>query len=459
MTQREATNGSAETGGRYPAGLIDADLHCAVPGVEALFPYLPSYWVDHVRGSVFKGPSETYYPPNAPVAARPGSRPPAEPGAGTAPSPGSRLDLLVEQALEPLGVERAVLSCLYAIDGLHNPEAAAAFASAVNDWLIAEWLEREPRLRGSIVVPVQLPELAAREIDRVAAHPGFVQVLLPVRTEHPLGSRLFRPLWEAIARHDLVAGIHYGGVPGNPPFPSGWPSYFLEEYAGMAQVFQSQLTSIISEGVFDLYPNLRLALLESGFTWLPAFMWRFDKEWRNLRFLVPWVKRAPSEYMREHVRLSVLPLDAPPDPADLVRTIDQLGSDEMLLFATDYPHRHAADPLAALLPHLEAGLARRIASENARALYRLGDAPQSWGEVAPRPPRLGGDEGGHLLSEDLGVTSGPPAPRSEGVMGAGATALAGDAAAAGGGIRDDDDTGAGDARGAGQARDHRLRHP
>ncbi len=202
-----------------------------------------------------------------------------------------------------------------------------------------------------------------------------MQVLLPARSEHPYGSRLFRPLWEAIARRDLVAGIHFGGAPGNPPFPSGWPSHYFEEYAGMAQVFQSQLASIVSEGVLDLFPTLRIALIESGFTWLPAFLWRFDKEWRNLRQLVPWVKRAPSAYIREHVRLTIQPLDTPPTTGELLATIDQLGSEELLLFGTDYPHRHAADPLRALLPHLPTSLARKVRGENARALYRLSPNP------------------------------------------------------------------------------------
>ena len=347
-----------------PGALIDCDVHNAVPSVEALFPYLPRYWVEHVQQSVFKGAGSTYYPPNAPVTARPGSIPPDGP-------PGSSLVLLRDQVLDPLGVEVAILNCLYAIDSLRNPEAAVAFASAVNDWQIAEWLDREPRLRGSIVVPPQLPELAAREIDRVGDHPGFVQVLLPARSEHPYGSRLFRPLWEAIDRRKLVAGIHFGGAPGNPPFPSGWPSHYFEEYAGMAQVFQSQLASIVSEGVLDLFPTTRIALLESGFTWLPAFMWRFDKEWRNLRQLVPWVKRAPSAYIREHVRLTVQPLDSPPTTEELLTTIEELGSDDLLLFATDYPHRHHADPARDLLPYLPETLARKIRHENARALYGL----------------------------------------------------------------------------------------
>ncbi|HEV7215107.1 MAG TPA: amidohydrolase family protein [Chloroflexota bacterium] len=346
------------------AALIDCDVHNTVPSVEALLPYLSPYWVEHIQQSVFKGVNETYYPKNAPLVARPGSVPEHGPA-------GASLTLLREQLLDPLGVEYAILACLYAIDSLHNPEAAVAFASAVNDWQIAEWLDKEPRLRASVVVPVQLPELAAREIDRVGGHPGFVQVLLPVRSAHPYGSRLYRPMWEAIARHNLVAGLHFGGAPGNPPFPSGWPSYFFEEYAGMAQVFQSQLTSIISEGVFDLFPEQRVALLESGFTWLPAFMWRFDKEWRNLRLLVPWVKRAPSAYIREHVRLTIQPLDAPPTREELLDAIEQLGSDDLLLFASDYPHGHVDTLEDALPTALPAELKRRIMDDNARTLYRL----------------------------------------------------------------------------------------
>jgi predicted TIM-barrel fold metal-dependent hydrolase len=273
--------------------------------------------------------------------------------------------------LDPLGIEAGILCCAYEVDSIHNPDAAAALARAVNDWQIAEWLGPEPRLRASIVVPSQIPALAAQEIDRVGGHPGFVQVFLPVRSQHPYGSRLYHPMWQAIARHDLVAGIHFGGAPGNPPTPSGWPSYYFEEYAGMAQVFQSQLVSIVAEGVFDQFPTMRVALLEGGFTWLPGFMWRLDKEWRNLRRLVPWVKRPPSEYIREHVRLTIQPLDAPPDAGHLRQIMEQLGSDDLLLFATDYPHAHAADPEPTLFATLPEAAARKVRGENARAFYRL----------------------------------------------------------------------------------------
>ena len=113
------------------------------------------------------------------------------------------------------------------------------------------------------------------------------------------------------------------------------------------------------------------ALLESGFTWLPAHMWRFDKEWRNLRRLVPWVKQPPSAYIRQHMRVTIQPLDAPADTKQLLQIVDQLGSEDMLLYASDYPHQHASDPTAQLLQHVPETLARKIRVDNARALYAL----------------------------------------------------------------------------------------
>jgi predicted TIM-barrel fold metal-dependent hydrolase len=165
--------------------------------------------------------------------------------------------------------------------------------------------------------------------------------------------------------------LHFGGSPGLPPTASGWPTSWLEEYVDMASAFQSQLTSLVAEGTFDRFGTLRVALLESGFSWLPAFLWRFDKGWRGLRREVPWTKRPPSAYVREHVRFGLQPADGPPDPAALAQVIDQLGSDELLMFSTDYPHRHVPDGLAALPSGLPAGLAEKILFGNARALYRL----------------------------------------------------------------------------------------
>jgi predicted TIM-barrel fold metal-dependent hydrolase len=76
------------------------------------------------------------------------------------------------------------------------------------------------------------------------------------------------------------------------------------------------------------------------------------------------------------MRLTLQPLDESPDPAQTLETIEQLGSDEMLMFSTDYPHYHFDAPEEALPSGLPEALKAKIMSENARGFYRLGSNEQ-----------------------------------------------------------------------------------
>jgi len=125
------------------------------------------------------------------------------------------------------------------------------------------------------------------------------------------------------------------------------------------------------------YPQLRIVLLESGVSWLPGLLWRSVKTWRGVRSEVPWVKRPPAEIIREHVRVTLQPVDAPPgDKAVLLRTLEHIGSDRMLLFSTDYPHwQFEGDD--ALPEGLSGGAVRRILIDNPLETYpRLQDGVQ-----------------------------------------------------------------------------------
>ncbi len=349
-------NGQTET--------IDCDVHLVVPSVQVLMPYLSDHWQTYIRETAFKGPLDSSYPRGVPIGGH-------DEAGEAAPS----LDELREAVFGETGTTVAILTCAYSIESVRNPFAAAALASAVNDWQIEYWLAKEPRLRGSVVVPIQDPELAKAEIDRVGDHPAFVQVSLPVHTEALYGSRRYYPMFDAAIRHDLVAAIQHGGNPGNPPTAVGWPSHFIEEYAGMSHIFQSQVISLVTEGTFDRFPELRIALLESGVSWLPSLMWRLDKEWKGLRREVPWVKRLPSEYIKEHIRLTAWPFDAPPTSAQFQELLGHLGSDELLLFATDFPHRYDPQREQAFWRDLPGDLDQKIRSENARRLYQLDPMP------------------------------------------------------------------------------------
>lgn len=352
-----------------PAGwpevpLVDTDVHVTPRSIDALLPYLPARWRDYIRESGVRGLESGLYPPGSPLTALPGSRPDAGP-------PGSDPDLLRAQLLDPWGTRIAVIHCIYGVDGIHNPDWAVAMARAVNDWQLAEWLAPEPRLRGSIVVAAQDPQRAAAEIDRIGDRPEFVQVVMPVRARAPLGVRGFWPIYEAAQRRGLALAVYAGGASGNPATPVGTPSSFLEEYVGLTQAFQAQVVSLVCEGVPARFPDLPIVFVESGFTWLPPLMWRLDKNWKGLRREVPWVDRLPSETIRASFRLTAQPLDGPDDPARLLEVIDRLGSDRMLMFATDYPHHQFDDPADSVPAGLPEEPLARLLSGNAHDTYRL----------------------------------------------------------------------------------------
>ena len=119
----------------------------------------------------------------------------------------------------------------------------------------------------------------------------------------------------------LPLGIHAGSTYRHSITSLGWPSYYIEDYASHTQAFQSQIASLVCEGVFAKFPGLKVVLLESGVTWLPGFLWRFSKFWRGVRSEVPWVDRSPAEIVRDHVRLTIQPFDAPPDSDGVKRLI------------------------------------------------------------------------------------------------------------------------------------------
>lgn len=343
-------------------GAIDCDIHPAVPNLAALLPYMDEPWREQVVVRGIDDLASIAYPANAPLTCRPDWRP----ADGSVPA--STLAQIRRDVLDPFQTSVAIANCLYGVQLLFSEDMAAAYATAVNRWMAREWLDREPRLRASIIVAAQSPELAVDEIERWAHDRRFVQVLMLVSGDMPLGKRQLWPIYRAAEKHGLAIGIHAGSAYHNPPTSVGWPTYYTEDYVSQAQAFQSQLTSLICEGVFNKFPALKVVLLESGFTWLPAHLWRLTKFWRGLRMEIPWVDRAPADIVRSNVRLSLQPVDGPPDSTSLLKIFDHMQSDELILFSTDYPHWQF-DGHAAIPDGLPADLVRKITHDNPRATY------------------------------------------------------------------------------------------
>ncbi len=338
-----------------PRGAIDCDVHVTVPGMAALLPYMSQAWREMIVTRGTGGLELASYPAGTPLARRPDW------------TAGDDVATLRRELFDGFGIRAAILNCLHGGQAVHSEDLARALCQAVNDWLIAEFLDKDDRLRASIVVPAQNPAYAAAEIDRCARDHRFVQVQLLASNEMMLGRKYYWPIYEAAIRHDLPIGIHGGSAYRHAPTSVGWPSHYLQDYVSHTMGLESALLSLMAEGVFNHFPDLRVVLIESGVSWLPGFLWRAIKSWRGLRGETPWFTKSPADLVRTHVRLTTQPFDAP-GAAEVEKILSHIDCDDLLLFSTDFPHWHF-DGHNALPPGIPAALVQKIAVDNPLATY------------------------------------------------------------------------------------------
>ena len=349
--------------------IADCDIHPAPKSVPVeIYPYLSKRWQDYMEtyGIIYRQgfPTGPAFPKGQPNAARRDAYPP---GGG---KPGSDLDFMRSQHLDPNNVQLGILNPLSCGQGVQNQDFSAVYCNAVNHWQIAEWTSKDSRLKASLMVPYEDPSASVKEIDLWGGDSNFAQILLLSRTAEPLGQRKYWPIFEAACRASLPVAVHAFGYGGAPVTGGGWPSFYIEEMVGHAENTQSLLTSMVFEGVFERFPTLKLILVEAGFAWLPALSWRLDKLWNRMRAEIPHVTRPPSELIRQHVWLTTQPMEEPEPREHLLDTIEWIGW-EKLLFATDYPHWDFDEPSRALPIRVGKEQKEAFFLKNALELYNL----------------------------------------------------------------------------------------
>jgi predicted TIM-barrel fold metal-dependent hydrolase len=350
----------------YTGPIIDLDIHNKWKQESDVYHYLPKQWREYAEAwGAGKPPSAEgavrsvgLRPPNLtvgsllPNAARLVSSFPAD-----GSLPGSDYELLREQILDKHNYWRVILNHDLGEYGQHmNQYFGVELCRAANEWCIERWLPLDKRLYAVIVVPTSMPLEAAKEIRRLGSNPRLPAVLLAGNGfGKAFGDPVYHPIYEAAAEMGKSLICH---VATDRPGPQ------ITEVGGLASngiVYSSQIgqgamhyvTSYIVHGVFEKYPTLKVAFEEFGTGWIPAVMWGMDRQYKLLRHESPWVKRLPSEYMRDHIRVATQPFEESPDPEGMIEVIRAAeGMEDMLLFSTDYPHLTFDDPnyIARLLP-------------------------------------------------------------------------------------------------------------
>lgn len=344
--------------------LVDSDVHPSMPA-PALTSRLSERWRSQLERFGRRTPRTLSYPRVRNAGMRRDSWP-ERPGS----APGSDLGLLRRQLLDEYGVSYGVLNPLSMANCYDAPEFMVELCRAQNDWIREEWLDLEPRLLGSMAVPHEYPDLAVREIERLAADRRWVQLIFPSAAQSSLGSQRYWKVYEAAAAYGLPVAFHTGGF--HRPVSRGWHSFYLEEHVGISTgETEELLLSLVCEGVFDAIPNFKVVLTEGGVAWVTALRWALDEAWMLLGDEEPRLQRKPSEYVHDHVWFTSQPIEEPDDPDHFWQMLQHARLQDRLLFATDYPHWDFDSPAQALPRGLPADVRAAIFAGNACGLYRL----------------------------------------------------------------------------------------
>lgn len=327
--------------------LIDSDIHHDWTSDSELLEYLPKRYRD-----IILAPSGALSPLKPPATWPPhltgsNSRTDTFPEGGGAS--GSDYETMKKQCLDPFNVQKAILSFNVGTHGaLTNPYLGREIVRAANDWNREKWLRiDDDRIASVIMIPSQEPEESAKEIRRVAGHPKLVEILLIANPlGRPFGHPIYHTIYEAAAEVGLPIGIHVGGEVGMPfALAGGVPNSRLEFHTLHTQAMHHHLLSMITHGVFEKFPKLHALFIEIGVTWAPWLIWNMDAMYTTLKKESPWVKKLPSEYFRQHIRITTQPLELSPKPANMIDLLSSIeGIEDILCFASDYPHWDTDDP-------------------------------------------------------------------------------------------------------------------
>lgn len=290
---------------------------------------------------------------------------------------GTTPDLMLK-AMEVEGVDMAVVFRTYAahlvgIDGM-DPEFAGALCRAFNRWG-ADFCGHAPdRLHLGAQVPLQDPEVAAREARYAVEECGAATLVLPSHQVNgrPLYRRDYDPLWATA--QELGVAVSFHGI--QSAYADDMLSnryddnHVMGHVTGHPMEMMLALGEVVAGGVASRFPGVNFAFLEGNCSWLPWYLYALDSRWEEWGDTERFEQdELPSELFRRQCYVSV---DV--DEHLVTQVVETIG-DENLVLSTDWPHDdseypHAIDEFLGI-EGLSDDNRRRILWDNCARLYGL----------------------------------------------------------------------------------------
>ena len=287
--------------------------------------------------------------------------------------PAERLALLDAEGLDAV-ILYTTVGLLWEAE-LEDPELSQAYTRAYNRWIV-EFCADSDRLVPTAHLSLSDPVAAAAELER-AVNDGAKGVYVCPFTHdgRPLGHPDNHVVFAAAQDHDIPFAIH-------PTFEPQWTKgqrmgtwEHVKQLRLLASVMASdgvrqQFTTLFDYGVFDLFPQLKVLVLESGGGWIGYWLDRIDAVYGHtfIGERVP-LKHKPSDYFMSQCWIS-----CDPDERTIPALADRFGIDRFL-WASDFPHAdHTPEyvhDLNVLVSMFDESDRRAFVGDNARSLFEI----------------------------------------------------------------------------------------
>ncbi|HYY24323.1 MAG TPA: amidohydrolase family protein [Candidatus Udaeobacter sp.] len=249
-----------------------------------------------------------------------------------------------------------------AVGRIMAEEWAVVVCRAYNNWLYESYLNENPRLKGMALIPFQNVEAAVAELRRAVKELGMLGGMLPSNGEAiqgHLGNKIYWPLYDEAEKLGCSLAVHVGCLHhiGLDSFSTYYPAHAL----GHPFSLMIQAAGLLAHGVFERFPQLRVAFLEGGAAWVPFMMDRLDRSYHDGHIQLaldgrllggPKEGEKASDYFKGQLRAGRIFVGFDCEDDGLGTAVKKAGH-EPFLFGSDFPHevfdaekcRHEIDEL------------------------------------------------------------------------------------------------------------------
>ncbi|MEN9506893.1 MAG: hypothetical protein RI958_2819, partial [Actinomycetota bacterium] len=205
-------------------------------------------------------------------------------------------------------------------DWEHGGDLDLAYGAArAHNRGMVEFCSADPRLLPTCYVPlVDFDRSAAMAREAIELGASALLVASSCPPGHSPSHRSLDPVWAQAEEAGIPVVFHVGGtgdlidpayfrngLPIPPDFHGGEENFRSVDYMAIPFPPMQTLATMLFDGVFDRFPQLRVGVIEQGAIWLPSWMRQMESAFEAFHRhedRVRSLQLRPSEYVRRQMR-------------------------------------------------------------------------------------------------------------------------------------------------------------